>query len=675
MTRRWQMLAAAFGLLNAACGGERAETETEESASRLSMADWPGIEQRGTIRFARRAWGGFETLPSQGLPTEHYQRLAERFAQRHGLTVDWVVVPHVDGLFRSLEEGRADIAVWNLTVTESRQERVAFSLPLTRSREWVIGATETGRFAVAHDTAYVELLDEHYPDAPRVPVPADTDPMGFQELIESGTIDATIMDEALARTIVATSHRIDKLRELPEARDHAWALRRGNPRLKEVLDAYLLEAHTVEERVDEPRDWDAIVGVGRLRMLTVNQPTTYYLWRGERLGFEYELVQSFAAAHGLALEVVVAPDMAALMDGLAEGSGDVIAASLVRTEAREAMGLRFTRPYLLIRETFVTTGEPVTALADLAGRRITVNPLTSYAAMLAGLGPDPGFEVEHRDASTTAILDAIISDDADVSLVDSHRAQLEATFEPRLSLGLAMEPEKGLRWAVRENNGELAARLDAFIERNYRGYDFNVLRNKYFRNLRRMARQREDRVVGDVLSPYDDIVKRWTGEHGLDWRLVVAQMYQESGFDPDQVSFAGAEGLLQVLPRTAREMGFDPEELNVPETGIRAGVAYLAWTRERFPGLPVGERLWFALGAYNAGVGHVRDGRRLARELRLDDSLWFDNVEQAMLKLAEPEYASRATYGYVRGSEVVRYVREIRDRHGAYVEHLRLIEP
>ena len=121
-------------------------------------------------------------------------------------------------------------------------------------------------------------------------------------------------------------------------------------------------------------------------------------------------------------------------------------------------------------------------------------------------------------------------------------------------------------------------------------------------------------------------------------------------------------------------MGFDPEELEVPETGIRAGVAYLAWTRERFPALPVGEQLWFALGAYNAGVGHVSDGRRLARQLGLDDSVWFDNVERAMLKLAEPEYANRATYGYVRGSEVVRYVREIRDRHGAYVEHLRLIE-
>ena len=101
---------------------------------------------------------------------------------------------------------------------------------------------------------------------------------------------------------------------------------------------------------------------------------------------------------------------------------------------------------------------------------------------------------------------------------------------------------------------------------------------------------------------------------------------------------------------------------------------YLAWTRERFPNLPVGEQLWFALAAYNAGPGHVRDGRRLAARLGLDSSLWFDNVERAMLKLAEPEYARNAAHGYVRGTEVVQYVGDIRDRFGAYVAYFRTLD-
>lgn len=638
------------------------------------VGDWPVVEERGTIRFARRAWSNFDTLPSQGLSTEQYERLAERFASRHGLGVEWIVASDVDDLLRSVEEGRADVAVSNLTVTEQRMQRVAFSVPLTRSREWVIGVSEQGSIGVAEHTAYVDSVARYYPGSPRVPVPADAGPVEFQAMIEAGVIDATIMDEAAARVIVATSDRVEKLRELPELKDLAWALRRGNPILKRTLDRYLVERHTIEEHAEERRDWDAIMASGRVRMLTVNAPVTYYLWQGELLGFEYEMVRSFAEAHGLELEVIVAGDIGELIDGLGQGRGDLIAAGIVPTEQRVEMGLRFTRPYLRIRETFVTGGEPIADLDGLAGRRVTVNPQTSYAVTLQGLLARVEFDLEYVDRSTSAILSDVAAGILDVTLADSHRAGLETTFDPRLSLGLAVEPEKGLAWAVRDENGELLRRLDTFIDERYRGYEFNVLRNKYFVNQRRMARQREHRITGDTLSPYDHIVRPAAAEAGFDWRLIVAQMYQESGFDPNRTSFAGAEGLLQVLPRTARDLGIDADSLADPETGIAAGVAYLGWTRQRFPDLPVGEQILFALGAYNAGHGHVRDGRRLARELGLDDSIWFGNVELAMLKLAEPEYAKKAVYGYVRGGEVVRYVREIRDRYRLYVRHFRLLD-
>ena len=670
LRKRFAALAVVGVLALAACDSDCPVVAQPAGAT----GDWPALEARGTIRFARRAWADFDTLPSQGLSTEQYHRLAERFARRHGLGVEWIVVSNIDDLLGSLEEGRADVAVSNLTVTEPRKERVAFSLPLTRSREWVIGIDERGRFGIAGDTAYVDTLAKHYPESPRVPVPAETDPIGFQELMAAGTVDATIMDEAAARVVVATSRHVRKLRELPELRDHAWALRRGNPMLQRILDRFLLESHTIGERAEEFRDWDEIVAAGRLRMLTVNAPATYYLWRGELLGFEYELVQSFAEAHDLELEVVVAPDIGGVLEGLAAGRGDMIAAGLVPTAGRVEMGMRFTRPYLRIREVFVTAGEPITDLAGLAGRRVAVNPNTSYAATLEDLRSRANFDIEFVDRSTGAILADISSGSLDATLVDSHRAELESTFDSRLSLGLALEPEKGLAWAVRKENEALLRRLDGFVREHYRGYEFNALRNKYFVNERRMARQREHRVTGDTLSPYDHIVRPAAEAAGFDWRLIVAQMYQESGFDPNQVSFAGAEGLLQVLPRTAGDLGVDAVRLKEPETGIAAGVAYLGWTRDRFPDLPVGEQILFALGAYNAGHGHIRDGRRLARELGLDGSRWFDNVELAMLKLAEPEYASKAVYGYVRGTEVVRYVREIRDRYGLYVRHFRLLE-
>jgi membrane-bound lytic murein transglycosylase F len=169
------------------------------------------------------------------------------------------------------------------------------------------------------------------------------------------------------------------------------------------------------------------------------------------------------------------------------------------------------------------------------------------------------------------------------------------------------------------------------------------------------------------LSPFDDLVKAQADEHEFDWRLIVAQMYQESRFDPNAKSWAGARGLMQVMPRTARELGV--ENLKDPEQGIIAGVRYLSWLRDRFESeLPVRDRMWFALAAYNAGAGHVRDARRLAKRQGWSSNRWFDNVEKAMLLLSKSKYANNAAHGYVRGSEPVRYVREIRDRYQAYLK-------
>ncbi len=172
---------------------------------------------------------------------------------------------------------------------------------------------------------------------------------------------------------------------------------------------------------------------------------------------------------------------------------------------------------------------------------------------------------------------------------------------------------------------------------------------------------------GEGLSPYDEITRKYADEYGFDWRLITAQMYQESRFDPATKSFAGAEGLLQVMPRTAKFMGFG--DMSGPEEGIHAGVKYLQWVRNRFePTLPFNERMWFALAAYNAGHGYVQDARRLARQKGWDDDRWFDHTEKAMLLLSKERYAKKSRHGYVRGIEPVSYVRNIRRRYRAYVD-------
>ncbi|MCG8534120.1 MAG: transglycosylase SLT domain-containing protein, partial [Pseudomonadales bacterium] len=146
-----------------------------------------------------------------------------------------------------------------------------------------------------------------------------------------------------------------------------------------------------------------------------------------------------------------------------------------------------------------------------------------------------------------------------------------------------------------------------------------------------------------------------------------SQMYQESRFNPTAKSWAGAKGLFQVMPKTAHELGVD--DLKVPENGIKAGVAYMDWVRQRAQYMkPKDEQalMWFTLASYNAGSVHVRDAIRLAKQKGWKGNVWFGNVEQAMLQLSKKEYASKARYGYVRGSEPVDYVRLIRKRYRAY---------
>ncbi len=692
-TRGTMARIAVMGVLVAACGiagcgrppPERPEGQPAVAAQAVATGDLDAITARGTLRLARRRWASFQTLPRQGLPAEAYFQLAEEFARRRGLAVEWRTFDGFDALIPAVRDGLADVAISNITVTEARARAVAFTTPVTRTREWLLGMRQATSapgaplssysertFGIPRGTAYLDSMTRYLPQAPLIELAAGLDPHQVLEALEAGSFDATIMDGVVARGLVATSGNVERLTVLPGSRDLAWAVRHDSPQLRGALDAFLEERLLAGGDAPARQDLEGIRTVGRLRMLTLNGPGTYYLWRGELLGFEYELMQAFARSLGAVLEVVVAPDRADLLAWLEAGRGDVISAGITATPGRRAAGQIFSKPYLSVHEVFVSRA-PLESVQSLAGRRVTVQEGTSFVETLEALRHQVAFEIEASPVESEALIHAVAAGRTDITLADSHIAELEAAFDEGIALGPHLPGERGLAWVVRPDQPVLLAALNDFIEAQYRGYEYNVLRNKYFRNARRMQRQRDHRLVGEELSPYDDLVKEVATEHDLDWRLVVSQMYQESGFDPREVSPAGARGLMQVMPRTASEVGVAADALADPGQGIAAGVRYLSWTRERFESLPLGERHWFALAAYNAGVGHVRDARRLAGNKGWDTARWFDHVEHAMLLLAEREYAREAVHGYVRGSEPVRYVEEIRERYRAYLGHLEVL--
>ena len=616
--------------------------------------------------------------------------LVHRFAERHYLDVDWVEIGDWDALVPSLIAGAGDLLAADITITEPRREKIAFTLPAHRTREHLVvrrgdhdriesAADLAGReIAIRERSSFWHVMQHARRDHPDIEirlVAENTPPRALLEGVVEGRFDVAAVDVDDAARIEEEWPALRVVRRPFEGDAVAWAVRPEAPNLLEALDRFLsVEQLARLARVERRGDLPEIRRRGVLRVITRNNAATFFLWRGEQMGFEYELLREFARRLDLHVEVVVAPDREALFEMLARGAGDVAAASLPIDSMRSASGIVMTRPFNYVYDYLVARygDDTLLGIEDLTGRTVTVRPSSTHWRTLERLR-DAGLKLDldaaPEDAETETLIAAVGEGRIDLTVAASHVLDLELSHRTDVRKAFTLRGPVALGWAVRRGDTELLAALDEFLDREYRGLFFNVVYQKYFESPARIRRHREQRVGHESaggLSPYDAIVRREAAAHGFDWPLIVSQMYQESRFDPKARSPAGALGLMQILPRTARAFGAsDPYD---PEQSVRAATAYLAWLHSRLePDLTVKDRMWFALAAYNAGPGRLRDARRLARELDLDPDRWFGNVEEAMGRLSSRAYRKTAR-GYVRGTETVRYVREIRERYRAYLQ-------
>ena len=275
--------------------------------------------------------------------------------------------------------------------------------------------------------------------------------------------------------------------------------------------------------------------------------------------------------------------------------------------------------------------------------------------------------VKNLDLAAGELIERVAASELNLALVPSRLLRWELQWRDDVQAAFELEEKIRYSWVVRRNNPELLAELNQFIEDEYRGTFYNVVRNRYFSPSRRRKSGSSTTLPGSgELSPYDEIVRAHAKRYDIEWRVATALMYQESRFDPEARSAAGAVGLFQMLPSTAHEMGFT--QLTQPEVSVQAALKYLHWVRQRFsPDLELADRAAFTAASYNVGYGHVLDARRLAEQQGLDPDRWFGHVEKAILLLSRPEYAREARFGYCRGLEPYRYVRDIRDRFQVYM--------
>jgi membrane-bound lytic murein transglycosylase F len=666
----------------AACASDDGRGETVPDPPQ--QGDLDDIRDRGTLRVLLPERIVVDQLPRGGVTLGHERQLIEQFARDEGLKPVWIRVASREQLIAKLLEGHGDIAAANLTASDERRKSVAFTVPVSVVREQLVGWGDDPnpvrsiedlagrRIHIRKSSSFWATVDELRQRQPTLIVEAVPEDLETEEILHRvarGEFDLTVADSNLVDACLGYNLNIDTLMDLTGDRVIGFAVRPGSKKLLAKIDRFLSSIQLATRRGE--RHTDDLEGIRKrrvLRVLTRNNAATYFLWRGQLKGFEYELAGEFARKHGLRLEMIVPREGESLYDLLREGRGDMIAAALTPPPEWRLDGVTFSKPYEYVSQVVVTrSGElPPGRFADLRGRTFHVQRSSPFWRTLAPLEADWGFKLKTAPESLEAagVIDRVATGEYDLTLADNRALAIERSWRQDVQQAETLRGGIPLSWAVRDSNPKLHAAVDVFVGQTYRGLFYNVIRNRYFGDRRKIA---EREIHGDRLSPYDEIVKKFSDDYGFDWRLVVAQMYQESRFHQRAESFAGARGLMQIMPATAVELGI--EDLGDPEAAIHAGIRYLDWVRDRFePELSVQDRMWFTLAAYNAGPGHVRDARRLAREIGLNPNRWFENVEKAMLLLSNVEYSSNARHGYCRCGEPVAYVRQIRERYNAYVE-------
>ncbi|WP_233347758.1 membrane-bound lytic murein transglycosylase MltF [Hyphobacterium indicum] len=415
---------------------------------------------------------------------------------------------------------------------------------------------------------------------------------------------------------------------------------------------------------NEDATFNAVVDGGELVVLTLPGETIYERRNGEPDGFEVDLVSAFASDHGLSVRFREMRDIGALIEALENGEGHLAAANLTINEVRSER-ISFGPAYKNVRERLVCRrgGERARSLEELAGLRLAVVADSSHAETLRRLQQDhPGIEFDERPAgSALPLLEAVDRGRIDCTVADSHIVAFARQRHPELITPLNLSEESTLAWAHSGRVDGLAEALDQWFAEAHAFGLIEEIEEDWFGDFGAFDYVETARFVRRIenrLPRFRRYFRDAAEETPFEWELLAAQAYQESHWDPHAESPTGVRGLMMLTLPTAERVGVT-DRLD-PRQSVEGGAAYLADLYDRLPETIEGEdRIWFALAAYNVGMGHIYDARLLAERQGRDKDSW-EVMEQVLPLLTRPEYYSTVRYGYARGHEPVRYVERIR---------------
>lgn len=430
---------------------------------------------------------------------------------------------------------------------------------------------------------------------------------------------------------------------------------------------------------------DQIRSKGKLSVVTEYNSISYFIYRGQPLGFQYDMLQDLADHMDLDLEVSVSNDLEQNFRDLEERTVDLIAMSLTVTSERKSE-VAFTIPFLQTRQVLVqrkpdrweqmNSKQIETSLIrnqlNLAGKEVYVQAGSVYANRLRSLSDEigGGIEINEVQLESEQLVHRVALGEIKYAICDENVGLVNSTYFPQLDVGTAISFPQHVAWAVHPESDSLKAEIDVWLEEYRTTRNYALLYNKYFKNRHsyRSIHSEYYTLGSGKICNYDDIIKKESERIGWDWRLLASLIYQESRFNPQAESWAGAYGLMQLMPGTARNYGIT--KTSPPAAQIRAGTSFIKWLDNRFIDeiIDPDERLKFVLASYNIGYGHIQDARRLAELYGEDPNIWYGCVEAWLLKKADPQYYNDQVvkHGYARGIETYNFVKEVIGRFEHY---------
>ena len=401
---------------------------------------------------------------------------------------------------------------------------------------------------------------------------------------------------------------------------------------------------------------------GEVTVITKNNSHCYYLYRDEPMGFEYELAKEYADYLGVNLKIEVMDKWETMVRNINQGAGAVIAAGISITPGR-AQEISFSHGYMVIQPHIIThrNNARIYNLKDLTGKTIDVVSGSAYHKQLETLREEGAkfFIQPHTELAAEELIQKVSDREIEVTVANSHVAILNRRNYPWAVMKGKIGEQQQLGWAIYPEAHELRDSINAFFKDLKASGRYDEIYNKYYGDtedfdyidLAAFHRRMKTR-----LSRYSPFIKAAARKHGFDWRLIVAQIYQESHLNPWAKSRAGARGLMQLLPRTARSLGV--KDIYNPIENINGGVQHLKNLYDYYGNISGDDRLLISLAAYNIGQGHIWDARRLAVRKNLDPDRW-DSLAKVLPLLRYKKYYKRSKYGYCLGTEPVKYTKQI----------------